>query len=181
MRRPLFGGACSRPAPKDISSSGPRTRDGRKRVNLRERRKKLFTILQHPEETETKYRTRVVCRVTAAEQTPIPSIVGEHAKDTRHAFLVSSRSNTKQGVASRPPQAGCFLQPRQPGGKRMCGSRRYSLCSNVSSHTRRQVGTRLTLGRTRFFRGARALPDGLPKTGGSPGRRRPRRVPLRER
>jgi hypothetical protein len=73
------------------------------------------------------------------------------------------------------------LQPRQPGGKRVCGSQRYSPCLSVSSHTRRPVGARLTPGRTRFFCKARALPDGLPKISGLPGRRRRRRVPPRGR
>ena len=76
----------------------PRVRGGRKRVNLRERRKKLFTRLQHPEETETRYRTRVAYPVTAvAEQTPILQYLEEHVKDSRRAFSVSSSSTTKQG------------------------------------------------------------------------------------
>lgn len=126
-----------------------RTRGGRKRANLRERTK-LSTRLQHPGGDRDRVR-RVADRVTAAaEQTPILQYPEEHAKDARPNFSVSSRSTAEQGCrltvsASRPPA----LQPEQRGGRRMCGSRRYSPCSSVSdcsvassSSSRHSVGAR---------------------------------------
>jgi hypothetical protein len=166
--------------------SGPRARGGRKRFNLRERRKKLFTRLQHLEEAETRYRTRVAYRVTAAtEQTSILQYLREHPKIADKPSWSRRGASQNRGIASRPPQAGrVFCNRDNPAGSE-CVAHGITLCARayptVSSHTRRQVGTRLAPGRTRFFRDARALPDGLPKTGGSPGRRRPRRVPPRGR
>jgi hypothetical protein len=129
-----------------------------------------------------RHRFRVAYRVmAAAEQTFILHYLGEHAKDARRAFSVSSRSTAKQGCCLMA-SANRACNRSNPVGSECAAhgvALRARVYPTVSSHSRRPAGARLVPGRARFFRDARVLPDALSTTGGSPGRRRPRRVPPR--